>query len=312
MAEIFDSHDPLSFPNHSHPIPQKRMNRVSDFNFLIQTKNLPDMVELIANNQLNFSKEEDDQVWIRELNSDTCVVSFSNGNIGVIETQTLPTGVKLIKGDLILVRYCSKTASDLPIRCQFIKLISREKLVRNRAEQKSKYHAIAKQKFIIDASNICRSFNPADSGSSLLPLLTLVLALCKRQARIYCVFDANERYILQNNVNEVGNVEFYQMLLDKFKHVFFEVTPGTQADDYLLELADRFNLIVISNDHFDKQHDQHTQQYSWLRIGSKRLISGTLENQLLCLPNLGLELSLRGNLPGIISELLRTKIRKSF
>ena len=157
--------------------------------------------------------------------------------------------------------------------------------------------------FVIDGSNVCRSYIELESSSSLTPLLTLVHALLNANANFKCIFDANERYVLQRNLQETSGERIYEMLLREFSSYFEEAPGGTDADARILETANRSDSLIISNDRFDKCDEQYHQHYTWLGQGSKRLVKGKVEENYLILPSLGLNIPLRLDLENAVAEL---------
>jgi hypothetical protein len=174
-----------------------------------------------------------------------------------------------------------------------------------RKKSKKKYGDILRfgQYYVVDGSNVCRSYLDLDGNSSLAPLLTLVHAILKRRARCRCIFDANERYVLRRNSREPEGERIYEELLRGFSRVFTEVPGSSNADDYILALADREELSIISNDRFTKLEDQHAQRYPWLSVASSRLIRGTVEDDILVVPDLGLSIQLRHDVESLVDEI---------
>ena len=99
----------------------------------------------------------------------------------------------------------------------------------------------------------------------------------------------------------------YEGLLREFPRVFREVPTGKNADDYILEMAHRDNLQIISNDHFDKLQDRHLELYPWLMARSKRLLPGRVKHGILIIESLGITVKL-GKSPTCLVEDLRNSI----
>jgi hypothetical protein len=156
-------------------------------------------------------------------------------------------------------------------------------------------------RFVIDGSNVCRSYMESN-GSFLAPLLTLACTIIEHGGDVICVFDGNERYVLAENRREPNSEYIYDSLLQDQSRRFIEAPSTGPADDYLLKIAHRDRLAVISNDRFNKSSDRHRQQYPWLVPGGSRLIPGGIDFLTVSVPKLKLEAPLEANLQAVLER----------
>ena len=164
-------------------------------------------------------------------------------------------------------------------------------------------HRNVVKKVVIDGSNVCRSYLCFSGESSLAPLLTLTCALRKRGIDFQCLFDANERYVLQRNAREPDSDRLYETLLREMGPWFQEVPGATDADSWVLALADRESLSVISNDRFANAEEQYQAQYPWLTTARNRLLKGGVEEALVLVPGLEISTPLNNDLRFLTDQL---------
>ncbi len=121
--------------------------------------------------------------------------------------------------------------------------------------------AHAPKHFIIDGTNVCRSY--AGSGFKLETLLTLVSCILEEGNTFECYFDASTRHVAKRCGSQETQT-LYRSLLQRYPVLFRETPAGEPADDTILLRADRANCTVISNDLFKKPEDQHTVRFPWV------------------------------------------------
>jgi hypothetical protein len=122
--------------------------------------------------------------------------------------------------------------------------------------------------YVIDGSNVCRSFDPS-KPISLAVLLAVLIALRKRGAEFICFFDATIHHVLRETGDETV-VAVFKELVAALGDRFVVVPAGTSADENILSYADRKGLPVISNDRFADYFDS----YQWIQQDRARRITG--------------------------------------
>ncbi len=243
---------------------------------------------------------------VKEITIETAIVNLGDDRQGRIPKDEFSDWSAVDIGDDVLVQ--RKLNDPGPI--YNLRLLKFQPKERNRSISKtteveeSSIRFRPGDCFVIDGSNICRS-SVKGKGSSLTALLTLVLELQKHQASCVCVFDANERYVLGENRDEPDSERIYDRLINHLSHTFREAPGASNADDYLLKIAHRERLPVISRDRFDKASDRHREQYPWLVTGGSRLLRWQAEHGLVQVPKLGLIAPLRDDLWPMFEELKR-------
>lgn len=112
-------------------------------------------------------------------------------------------------------------------------------------------------KYLIDGTNICRSYDSETQNQKkarLDILLVLLISLLQKGNSFFCYFDASFRHI-----EGIKNNKDYKKLLG-YTSFFKEVTGGIEADEFILQDADRKQLPIISNDRYKK----FESRYPWL------------------------------------------------
>jgi hypothetical protein len=101
---------------------------------------------------------------------------------------------------------------------------------------------------LIDGSNVIhwRMNDGIDLAPSLSPLLDVIAQLKLRDIRAGVIFDATAGYKLRNRY--ISDREFAMMIPDA--QDVFVVPKGSNADDYLIDMAMDQKLRIISNDRF--------------------------------------------------------------
>ncbi|WP_376871734.1 hypothetical protein [Albirhodobacter sp. R86504] len=101
---------------------------------------------------------------------------------------------------------------------------------------------------LVDGSNVIhwRMNEGLDLAPSLAPLLDVIAQLKADNIGAGVIFDATAGYKLHDRF--IGHDEFAMMIPDA--EDIFVVPKGTNADDYLIDMAMHENLRIISNDRF--------------------------------------------------------------
>ena len=257
-----------------------------DDNLPLDLNNMPSMDELLGEGGSKSGIEHPDPADICSKNRLHKSLSFF-----AVNTNDMPTMDTLLSNNTCTESACEKNERSIE------KSMADRKRKRKPDLRKS---AIIKQighmRFVIDGSNVCRSYSCLNGISSLAPLLTLTLTLVKHNAKFQCVFDANEHYMLGKNSSEPENEIVYEKLLNSLSRFFIEVPGATDADDFILSSADRDYLQIISNDRFNKLDENHQSHYPWLQFGTKRILKGTVDNNRLIIGQLGINVPLEYDL----------------
>ena len=127
--------------------------------------------------------------------------------------------------------------------------------------------------YVIDGNNVCGWYENVYHEFSIVPLLSLMIALLENDDNFYCVFDASICHILKKH-GKVDESEFIEKLLSNYPNNFFRVTGSSRADGTVLHCADHYKTRIITNDLFRDYIDK----YQWLEEKySPRLIQGNLQ-----------------------------------
>lgn len=132
-------------------------------------------------------------------------------------------------------------------------------------------------KYLIDGTNICRSYDSEtqkQKKARLDILLVLLINLLQKGNSFFCYFDASFRHI-----EGIKNNKDYDKLLSHTSF-FKEVTGGIEADEFILQDADRKQLPIISNDRYKK----FESRYPWLL--DRKTIKGLVAEGELKVPRL--------------------------
>ena len=148
--------------------------------------------------------------------------------------------------------------------------------------------------FIVDGSNVCYWRGRV----SIAPLIRLLIELIKSDCTFFCVFDARTPYEFKN-AKATNDFATYEQLVKQYPNYFAEATGGIQADNFILALADKQEIPVISNDRYRKFQDQ----YAWVVSETSRLIKGQVMAEDLVVPNLNILVTVGNNLADALKEL---------
>ena len=142
----------------------------------------------------------------------------------------------------------------------------------------------AQPMLLVDGSNVVLATKPEGGGRALFRVLR---ALKVSGFLTHVFFDANIEYKLKDAGDEMG-LRMIEALRRTHPERLTVVPSGTRADDYLLLLADKKGLGVVSNDTFRDQ----LEKYPWLgnRIenGDKRLHPVIFADEQLMMPTLNI------------------------
>jgi predicted RNA-binding protein with RPS1 domain/cold shock CspA family protein len=162
---------------------------------------------------------------------------------------------------------------------------------------------------LVDGSNVCRSWaTPGrDRRASLNVLLTLLLALAEDGYDFECIFDANIPHVLRDQA-ESGAEVTCSRLARKLPDRMSRATGGIDADDLLLQKADRRDLRIVTNDRFREKRGTHP----WIaKRESERLIKGNVSGTDLQVVSLDLFAEVRADAHGTANELVQALKRTS-
>ena len=291
MQELVDSK--TSGP----PIPQKKIKEklksISDIEFQKDALNVaaPHWTECgrCASFEELFENKINVMTSIGQIthkHNDSFMVSLENDKEGVIRHGRSKNTELLKCGDTVLVQWEEIKSSTSLIEVTHLKTFTRLKSPISKIKKRVNNVNISSKQFVIDGSNVCRSYMDLEEKSTIIPLVTLIANLLKRNAKCYCVFDANERYVLRGNSKEPFGEKVYDYLIMQNSDLFLEVPGGSDADEYVLSRAHKENFSIISNDNFSKPEDGFLNIYPWLITDKKRLIKGTVEDGMLIVENL--------------------------
>ena len=112
----------------------------------------------------------------------------------------------------------------------------------------------AKTHVLVDGSNVIhwRVNAGLDTAPSLRPLTDVLAMIAKEGKRAGVIFDATAGYHLLSRYLDDADLK---TLLPEAADVFV-VPKGTKADDFLIDMAKRKGLRIISNDRF-RDHPDH-------------------------------------------------------
>ena len=127
--------------------------------------------------------------------------------------------------------------------------------------------------YVIDGNNVCGWYENVHHEFSIIPLLSLMMALLENGDNFYCIFDASISHKLKKH-GRVDESEFIEKLLSDYPNNFFRVTGSSRADGTVLHCADHYKIRIITNDLFR----DYIEKYPWLEERfSPRLIQGNLQ-----------------------------------
>lgn len=140
------------------------------------------------------------------------------------------------------------------------------------AEPAAKTLPMAGQDFVLDGTNIALLHGPVKP--ELRYVLALTHYLCENGATVCCFFDANTPYRFRDARSEQWSC-FEQVITEQpWAETFRLVPSGTEADQWILELAKQQGAAVVSNDRFRDRAKSH--RWIWKRRHGVKVIEGKL------------------------------------
>ena len=137
---------------------------------------------------------------------------------------------------------------------------------------------------LVDGSNVVLATNPEGGGRALFRVLR---ALKISGYLTHVFFDANIEYKLKDT-NDTMGLRMIEALRRTHPERLTVVPSGTRADDYLLLLADKKGLGVVSNDTFRDQLEKYPWLGNRIESGEKRLHPVSFADGQLLMPTLGI------------------------
>lgn len=131
---------------------------------------------------------------------------------------------------------------------------------------------LANRHLVLDGTNIALLHGPANP--ELRYVLALAHFLSDNGGKVSCFFDANTPYLFSDTRSEQRSC-FNRLTTEQPWAPFFTVVPsGTQADQWILELARQNGADVISNDRFRDRAKAH--RWIWKRRHGLKVSAGCL------------------------------------
>lgn len=165
----------------------------------------------------------------------------------------------------------------------------------------------AREVLLVDGSNVCRSWATlnGDRTASLDVLLTLLVELVGQGFDFECIFDATIPHVLRKRARS-GAEDAFRHLKNELPSRISRVPGGTDADDLLLQKADRRGLRIVTNDRFrDKR-----ETYPWVaKRESERLIKGCVNGSDLQVVSLDLFAEAGSDTQDMVDQLVRTVLQ---
>jgi|688.fasta_scaffold276853_2 hypothetical protein len=180
----------------------------------------------------------------------------------------------------------TSAAADKPVKSLLKPITGRKSVAPAEVKPKATAHL---SRYIIDGSNVCRSFDRF-RPPSLAILLSLLLEIQRRGGSFICFFDASA----PNLFEETGGPSLrraYDDLAKALPQCFVQVPARTQADDFILSHADKECLPIISNDQFK----DYFHKYRWLEYEAERRIPGVVINSAVTVLPLQIEVPLEND-----------------
>lgn len=141
----------------------------------------------------------------------------------------------------------------------------------------------AKKLYLIDGTNVIH-WDSFRNGCTLKNLLTITeyFERCGMEHQVY--FDASTPHRLRKT--SAQEAVRYDKLLKQHSHRFRQVPAGTQADAFLLALADHNPAAVILSNDLYRDYQTH---YPWLKT-EKRVFSGMKLDKMIYFPGISLNI----------------------
>jgi hypothetical protein len=117
--------------------------------------------------------------------------------------------------------------------------------------------------FVIDALNVCMSFPQRINCASICYLLSLIIEIQKHSGYFIAVFDRSAKYRFQKISND--ELGCYEYLTSNTADYCLIVPARIRADDFILQMAEKNNCDVISNDMFR----EYERRYPWVKADGR-------------------------------------------
>lgn len=161
---------------------------------------------------------------------------------------------------------------------------------------------------LVDGSNVCRSWATlnGDRTASFDVLLTLLVELVGQGFDFECIFDATIPHVLRKEARS-GAEDAFRHLKNELSSRISRVPGGTDADDLLLQKADRRGLRIVTNDRFRDKRETHP----WVaKRESDRLIKGCVNGSDLQVVSLDLFAEAGSDTQDMVDQLVRAVLRQ--
>lgn len=138
------------------------------------------------------------------------------------------------------------------------------------------------KKLFIDGTNVIRSYRQDVVMDGYLCILLSILIELNCQEIDWCViFDANTEYFLQENFP--SDNEVFDLMVKNPKLDINVIFGGSQADEYLLALAEKEDAYILTNDRFRDSIKIHSD---WGEKHPERLVKGKIIKGQIVIPQL--------------------------
>jgi len=160
--------------------------------------------------------------------------------------------------------------------------------------------------FIIDALNVCMSFPQRINCASISYLLSLIIEIHNQSGYFIAVFDRSAKYRFKKISND--ELDCYEYLTSNTADYCLIVPARIRADDFILQMAEKNNCDVISNDMFR----EYERRYPWVkadgRVKKGAIIpqhsNGKKIQDILSIPNLEIYVNVRKDFQNMAQEIV--------
>jgi hypothetical protein len=160
--------------------------------------------------------------------------------------------------------------------------------------------------FIIDALNVCMSFPQRINCASISYLLSLIIEIHNQSGYFIAVFDRSAKYRFKEISND--ELDCYEYLTSNTADYCLIVPARIRADDFILQMAEKNNCDVISNDMFR----EYEKRYPWVkddgRVKKGAIIpqhsNGKKIQDILSIPNLEIYANVRKDFQNMAQEIV--------
>jgi len=160
--------------------------------------------------------------------------------------------------------------------------------------------------FVIDALNVCMSFPQRINCASISYLLSLIIEIHNQSGYFIAVFDRSAKYRFKEISND--ELDCYEYLTSNTADYCLIVPARIRADDFILQMAEKNNCDVISNDMFR----EYEKRYPWVkddgRVKKGAIIpqhsNGKKIQDILSIPNLEIYANVRKDFQNMAQEIV--------